>query len=228
MHLHTTDREVSIVRPYAGARSKTYSAHSRTYLLTNYAKLTAQEYADARTELILFSLTSFEVVDGFCQRIDRLDIQVIGRFVQYQHIWCSSSQFSQCHSGLLSTRQVANLDGMSMTSQAKFTQTLSGFLVAEVEESLEVLGGTFGQRKMFTTVLIEASDPCSGIASNFALIRLDVSTEKLEESGLSHTVWSDDGYSRCHVDTEVEVFEDGWLVSILKRHTCKTPSRQKQ
>lgn len=54
-----------------------------------------------------------ELVDGLGQRVDGLDVQVIGGLVQEQHVGVLPGQPGEAHSALLAVRQV--LDGADLS-----------------------------------------------------------------------------------------------------------------
>ena len=50
--------------------------------------------------------TALKVIDGICQGIDGLNVQVVGGLVQEEHVGVLPGQPSQTHSALLPIRQV--------------------------------------------------------------------------------------------------------------------------
>ena len=58
---------------------------------------------------------AFKVVDGVCEGIDGLDVQVIGRLVQEEQVGVLHGQPGEGHAALLAVRQV--LDGARLDTQ---------------------------------------------------------------------------------------------------------------
>lgn len=50
--------------------------------------------------------TTFKLVDGVCQSVDGLDVQVIGGFVEEQHVGVLPRQPGKTNATLLTVRQV--------------------------------------------------------------------------------------------------------------------------
>lgn len=44
---------------------------------------------------------SFKLVDGFSKCVDGLNVQVIGRFIEEEHVWVLPGQPGETHSTLL-------------------------------------------------------------------------------------------------------------------------------
>lgn len=65
----------------------------------------------------------FKLVDGLGKRVDGLDVQVIGGFVEEQHVRVLPGQPGEAHAALLTVRQV--LDGADLSGAAVET-TFSG------------------------------------------------------------------------------------------------------
>lgn len=58
---------------------------------------------------------ALELVDGLGQRVDGLDVQVIGGLVQEQHVRVLPGQPGEAHAALLTVRQV--LDGADLSER---------------------------------------------------------------------------------------------------------------
>lgn len=50
--------------------------------------------------------STFKLVNGFCQSVDGLDVQVIGRLVEEQHVGVLPRQPGEADATLLTVRQV--------------------------------------------------------------------------------------------------------------------------
>lgn len=61
--------------------------------------------------------TTLEVIDGVCQGVDGLDIQVVGGLVQEEHVRVLPRQPGQTHSALLPIRQVPDRAHLRATGQ---------------------------------------------------------------------------------------------------------------
>ena len=53
--------------------------------------------------------TSFIFINSFGESVDRLDVQIVGRFVQNDHVRFSRRHVDQSAAGFLTARQVTNL-----------------------------------------------------------------------------------------------------------------------
>lgn len=118
--------------------------------------------------------TSAELGDGFRQRVNRLDIQVIGRLIQHQHVRRPQRQFRQRHPRLLSPGKIADLDRVGVSGQTKLAQASAGLLVVEVEQPLQVFRRALRQAQMLPAVLVEAANTQTGVPADLTLGGLDV------------------------------------------------------
>lgn len=67
--------------------------------------------------------------DGFSQRIDGLDVEVVGGLVENDDIRSRECELGQGHSRLLATGQVLHGDGVSVRGKTEGTELLSSLLV---------------------------------------------------------------------------------------------------
>lgn len=65
--------------------------------------------------------TALKVVDGICQSVDGLDVQVVGGLVQEEHVGVLPGQPGQTHSALLPIRQVP--DWAHLRGTTSFTRS---------------------------------------------------------------------------------------------------------
>lgn len=61
-----------------------------------------------------------KLVDGLGQRVDGLDVQVIGGLVEEQHVRVLPGQPGEAHAALLTVRQVPDGADLSGTEDAQF------------------------------------------------------------------------------------------------------------
>lgn len=79
----------------------------------------------------------FKLVDGLRQRVDGLDVQVIGGLVEEQHVRVLPGQPGEAHAALLAVRQVpdgADLSGRG--AQRTFSLLSPSFLTEDVDVAL--------------------------------------------------------------------------------------------
>lgn len=63
--------------------------------------------------------TTIKLIDGFCQCIDGLDIQVIGGLIKEQHVRVLPGQPGKTHPAFLTIRQVPNRTDLENISDVK-------------------------------------------------------------------------------------------------------------
>lgn len=96
--------------------------------------------------------------DGLGERVNRLEVQVVGRLVQDYNIGRLARQVAQSHARLLTTRQVFDFDLVRVSRQTNASQSFSTLLIVEVVGVAEMLNWANRQVELVSRMLIVAAD----------------------------------------------------------------------
>ena len=96
--------------------------------------------------------------DGLGERVNRLEVQVVGRLVQDYNIGRLARQVAQSHARLLTTRQVFDFDLVRVSRQTNASQSFSTLLIVEVVGVAEMFNRANSQVELVAGMLIGTAD----------------------------------------------------------------------
>lgn len=119
------------------------------------------------------------------------------------------AQHRECYPTLLTTRKRRNLLDTRQTRDTETTQVGSIILLDLARELvLQELHGRHCRIKLIDVMLREISDPTSIVVCCSTTLRLQVSSEHLNERGFTGPVGSDDGDTTIELNVDVYISEN--------------------
>lgn len=152
--------------------------------------------------------TAGEGVDSVSQGINGGDVQAVGRLVEEQHVGSVDGEQGEDDSALLALGQRAHQRSLGVAGQAVLAELLAPVLVV-----LALLGvlvtdevqSRLGQVELLGRVLGVDAHLQMGVSRHDTSGRVELAGHEAQERRFPDTVGADEGGSRVHVDTEIEV-----------------------
>ena len=159
---------------------------------------------------------ALEAVDRRDQRVDRLDVEVVGRLVEQQHVRPLRGESGEDDAGALAAGQVAVLELVSIAWQALGAKLRAQLLVLwratlrpATKETIQVLDGAHSAGQRVDEVLIVRADPQVAVGLvDIPFCRGERAGEQVHERRLTAAVGTDKSDARVHRQLKVELREE--------------------
>eukprot|EP00038_Savillea_parva_P018865 m.25656 g.25656 ORF g.25656 m.25656 type:complete len:390 (-) comp4259_c0_seq1:2197-3366(-) len=170
---------------------------------------------------------AFKVVNGVNERLNRLNVKVVGGFVENEHVWRSVGQVGKNNPCLLPARQVTHGNGVRVALEPIPAQVLPRILVVHVKHPPQVVDRRLGATQLVGRVLVVVTNAETMVLAHLPFGWVVVTRQELEESGLPHPIVADNGNARVHVDTKLEPSKEPLAVGrVPKPHIVDPKNRR--
>ena len=161
---------------------------------------------------------AFKLVDGVRKGVDGLDIQVVRRLIQQQHVGVLEGHPGKNTAGLEAIGKDVHRCHLHLAADAKPTKHRAER--DRVIVPLILLDHPFQWRQvhvdLINKVLVEARHGAVCVLGDVALSGLELAADELGERGFTRTIGTDKAHTAIKIETQVQSLEERWSTRISK------------
>mmetsp|Transcript_108599 Transcript_108599/g.187827 ORF Transcript_108599/g.187827 Transcript_108599/m.187827 type:complete len:236 (+) Transcript_108599:536-1243(+) len=157
-----------------------------------------------------------KLVDGLSQCLNRLHVQVICGLVKQQNVGRANRNSGKCHTGLLSSRQVAHLLQVPGTLQPEIAQNLPAFELLCKPQFLKILNCSPVQGYGVNEVLAVPPNAHQMIPFHAPRSGLQKACHQIKQGSFPNTIRSAKSDSGSRPDGQIQVHKQILTVGIME------------